>query len=41
VIGVARGNQDETAAQVRAAGGHILPLAADLGRGTQKEGGPI
>jgi 2-deoxy-D-gluconate 3-dehydrogenase len=37
VAGVARGNQDETAAQVRDAGGEYFPLAADLSRGTQKE----
>ena len=36
VIGIARSNQDETAAQVRAAGGEFIPLAFDVGLGTQK-----
>ncbi len=37
VMGVARGNQSETADRVRDAGGESFPLAMDLSRGTQKE----
>ena len=37
VVGVARSEQQETAAQVKAAGGGFISLTADLSGGTQKE----
>jgi len=37
VIGVARSDLTETAAQVKAAGGEFIGIKADLGKGTQKE----
>jgi 2-deoxy-D-gluconate 3-dehydrogenase len=37
VVGIARSNLAETSGKVQAAGGKFMPLAADLGAGTQAE----